>query len=435
MKLSIIIPVGKEETNFHLIQQIRNQFVDSEIILVCDSKFDRKNLASISYHQLLFIDNSTRAKALNEGSRCAKYSYLWFLHLDSNINNITPKDVERLEDNQLYYFSLAFENSLNTFNAIGANYRSKLLSIPFGDQGFLMSKKLFFFIGMFNEAISRGEDHEFIWRAKSLEVAITMLNKTIITSSRKYVSNNMSQTLLTIWRTIIQIIQFRKTTIKTIYLFFSKDPLSTQSKTRLRKETDDYFVNEFNALCLSIMKENIMQLQANKTNKIVIVNNGNDNSYIERLGLSNVGMMNIFSSELGISMKDAYDFSLGFVDQVVLTGSDIPEITHKILEKTADLLPVNNNIFYPTYDGGFCIYATKEKKVETIFTSVRYGLQTTLRDFVSHLTNYQIINNFLHDIDTLQDVKQLYQKWQAANNLSEKQKEMLSFLKNSKYIA
>ena len=42
MKLSIIIPIGKEETNFHLIQQIRNQFVDSEIILVCDSKFDRK---------------------------------------------------------------------------------------------------------------------------------------------------------------------------------------------------------------------------------------------------------------------------------------------------------------------------------------------------------------------------------------------------------
>ena len=120
MKLSIIIPVGKEETNFHLIQQIRNQFVDSEIILVCDSKFDRKNLASISYHQLLFIDNSTRAKALNEGSRCAKYSYLWFLHLDSNITNITPKDVERLEDNQLYYFSLAFENSLNTQNPTGA---------------------------------------------------------------------------------------------------------------------------------------------------------------------------------------------------------------------------------------------------------------------------------------------------------------------------
>src|SRR6056300_1555311 len=136
MKLSIIIPVGKEETNFHLIQQIRNQFVDSEIILVCDSKFDHKNL---------FIDNSTRAKALNEGSRCTKYSYLWFLHLDSNIKNITPKDVEKLEDNQLYYFSLAFENSLNTLNAIGANYRSKLLSIPFGDQGFLMSKKLFFF--------------------------------------------------------------------------------------------------------------------------------------------------------------------------------------------------------------------------------------------------------------------------------------------------
>src|SRR6056300_807571 len=189
MKLSIVIPVGKDEKNFDLIQQIKNQFLDSEIILVCDSQCDRANLENIHCHQLLFIDNSTRAKALNEGSRYAKYSYLWFLHLDSNITNITPKDVERLEDNQLYYFSLAFENSLNTFNAIGANYRSKLLSIPFGDQGFLMSKKLFFFIGMFNEAISRGEDHEFVWRAKSLKVAITMLNKTIMTSSRKYVAN------------------------------------------------------------------------------------------------------------------------------------------------------------------------------------------------------------------------------------------------------
>ena len=160
---------------------------------------------------------------------------------------------------------------------------------------------------MFNEAISRGEDHEFIWRAKSLEVAITMLNKTIITSSRKYVSNNMSQTLLTIWRTIIQIIQFRKTTIKTIYLFFSKDPLSTQSKTRLRKETDDYFVNEFNALCLSIMKENIMRLQVNKTNKIIIVNKRKD-FFFTVIKLYKIFLRQIYSSVLSIFTKHLIKF-------------------------------------------------------------------------------------------------------------------------------
>ena len=53
MKLSIIIPVGKDEKNFHLIQQIKNQFLDSEIILVCDSQCDRANLENVHYHQLL----------------------------------------------------------------------------------------------------------------------------------------------------------------------------------------------------------------------------------------------------------------------------------------------------------------------------------------------------------------------------------------------
>jgi glycosyltransferase A (GT-A) superfamily protein (DUF2064 family) len=434
MKLSIVIPVGKDEKNFHLIQQIKNQFLDSEIILVCDSQCDRANLENVHYHQLLFIDNSTRAKALNEGSRYAKYSYLWFLHLDSNIQNINPNDLFSLDEKKLYYFSLAFDNSWSHFNAIGANYRSKLFQIPFGDQGFLLSKKLFFFLGMFNETLNRGEDHELIWRAKSLHVAIQALPKTIITSARKYKAKILFQTIITVWRTIIQIIQFKKKQVQNIYIFFSKDPFSLQSKTRLRKETDNDFVNQFNRLCLSIMKENIVQLQNNETNKIVFVNNGHDNSYIEQLGLSNLGIMNIYSSELGISMRDAYKFASSFVDHVILTGSDIPEITADILKNSADLVNNNSNIFYPTIDGGFCIFATKDKNLETVFTSVQYSSNATLKNFVSYLTKYQIENYFFHDIDTLEDIQKLYQTWKVTNPLSTKQKEMLMFLEESNWL-
>ena len=79
-------------------------------------------------------------------------------------------------------------------------------------------------------------------------------------------------------------------------------------------------------------------------------------------------------------------------------------------------------------------FATKDKNLETVFTTVQYSSNTTLKNFVSYLTKYQIENYFFHDIDTLEDIQKLYQTWKVTNPLSTKQNEMLMFLEKSNWL-
>jgi hypothetical protein len=93
---------------------------------------------------------------------------VWFLHLDSNISLIDYLDFEKVDDQKINTFLLKFDDEKLKYNSVGANLRTKYLNLPFGDQSFIINKKLFNFIGEFTEGLDKGEDHEFIWKAKTI---------------------------------------------------------------------------------------------------------------------------------------------------------------------------------------------------------------------------------------------------------------------------
>lgn len=51
---------------------------------------------------------------------------------------------------------------LSGLNAIGANVRSKVFGLPFGDQGFLIRKEVFTNLGGYPVDCYYGEDHLFV---------------------------------------------------------------------------------------------------------------------------------------------------------------------------------------------------------------------------------------------------------------------------------
>ena len=177
MDLSVIIPVARREHDFKLIKQLREKFKDCEIIIVSDETNDFIKSAKLQVNQLHLVQNSSRAKALNKGANLSTSKNLWFLHLDSNIEHIQLPDVMGLDESTVSTFLLEFDQANCWWIAVGANFRTKTFGIPFGDQSFLMSKKLFNFVGGFNENLSLGEDHEFIWRIKSLHIKLNIINK------------------------------------------------------------------------------------------------------------------------------------------------------------------------------------------------------------------------------------------------------------------
>jgi hypothetical protein len=188
-KISIIIPVYKQETQLEALLADLSPIKDrAEIIIKSEG---------------------SRAKSLNAGVASATRPFLWFLHADSRVNELNLKVLATaLEEkpDDLHYFGLAFDHDgpvLTIFNAWGANWRSRLFGVPYGDQGFCLSKKQFVKANGYPEDVTYGEDLLFIWHARQAGLHLHRLPSKLLTSARKYNQRGwLRLTLLYQWRWI-----------------------------------------------------------------------------------------------------------------------------------------------------------------------------------------------------------------------------------------
>ncbi len=166
--VSIIIPTASNETRLGILLNDL-ECADAEIIT---------------------SSGITRAKSMNSASSKATREYLWFLHADSRVSLDNLKALEMsLQENSesLRYFNLAFDGGFATnINAWGANIRSRVFSMPYGDQGICISKTLFDKIGGYREDVPYGEDLIFVLTAKNFGIKLQNIPSKLLTSSRKY---------------------------------------------------------------------------------------------------------------------------------------------------------------------------------------------------------------------------------------------------------
>lgn len=147
-------------------------------------------------------EGSGRAAQMNAGARIAVGAQLWFLHADSRLDEKTiPALLRRLGQypDWLLYGELKFLDGatpLMRLNEVGAFLRSRLLGMPFGDQGLCIRKKLFHDLGGYPENVLYGEDHVFVWRARQRAIALRPIEAPIYTSARKYRDRGWLKTTL-----------------------------------------------------------------------------------------------------------------------------------------------------------------------------------------------------------------------------------------------
>ena len=142
--------------------------------------------------EIIVSSETTRAKSLNIGAAQAKRKFLWFLHADSVMGrysfNALLHALER-HPARLHFFDLIFTEggpSLMKINALGANFRARILGVPFGDQGLCIRKDLFFKLGGYPEDAEYGEDHLFVWQARRHKIQLHPVGAKIGTSARAY---------------------------------------------------------------------------------------------------------------------------------------------------------------------------------------------------------------------------------------------------------
>ena len=189
--LAIVIPAGPGDRTWEgLLPQLAAARA-REVMLVL-AQGDDEVMGALPANVTVIRSAAGRARQLNAGAVRADADWLWFLHADSRIVAATLYALHRFvetDETAIGYFDLRFLRDgprLMFLNTLGALVRSRLLGLPFGDQGLLMPRRVYDAIGGFGEHVGAGEDHAAIWSARAHDIPLRALRAPIYTSARKY---------------------------------------------------------------------------------------------------------------------------------------------------------------------------------------------------------------------------------------------------------
>ncbi|MGV8942834.1 glycosyl transferase family 2 [Thermomonas sp.] len=197
--LAIVVPAGPGDIAWQgLLPQLVPAAAREILLVLPDDTTDAPN--NLPANVRTVRASAGRASQLNAGANTGVARWLWFLHADSRVDATTLAAVAAFvaEDaDAIGYFDLGFLDDgpwLTALNAAGANLRSRIAGLPFGDQGLLMPRRVFDALGGFDLSLPSGEDHALVWKARHAGIPLRRLAAPIYTSARKYAQHGW-------WRT------------------------------------------------------------------------------------------------------------------------------------------------------------------------------------------------------------------------------------------
>lgn len=187
-KISIIIPAKTGDKAWQGLSIFLSQWLGVFEILIVTAEKPNTLPEGVQWVK----GRGGRAENLNDGAKVASAPYFWFVHADSSFEKKAVDVLIGKMDKKpkgLFYFDLKFAQdgpALMPLNSWGANFRSRFLGVPFGDQAFCIDRQSFEKAGQYNETLKNGEDHLFVWQCRHSKVPVLPINEVITTSARRY---------------------------------------------------------------------------------------------------------------------------------------------------------------------------------------------------------------------------------------------------------
>jgi len=203
-KISIIIPTINEANNLPLLLSDLS-FIQKkgEIIIVDGGSKDKTiDVANIYGAKVFKSKERNRGLQLDIGAKNSKGDWLIFLHADTRLTNDWFKKINTVlkgGENYIYYFKFKINNKKIIYRVLEilVNFRCQFFKQPYGDQGLIMHRTIYFKNKGFRK-IPLMEDIDFISRLNNKK-DLKQLNLPIFISSRKWEKTNIFLQALKNW--------------------------------------------------------------------------------------------------------------------------------------------------------------------------------------------------------------------------------------------
>jgi len=142
-----------------------------------------------------------------------------------------------------------------------------------------------------------------------------------------------------------------------------------------------------------------------------------------------------YGEDLGERMKNGMmdSFAQGF-DPVIVIGSDIPDLPVAFIRESFAALQTYDTVIGPALDGGYYLIGFRQESfLPEAFKGIEWGTNTVLTQTLGILRDHQRTAYLLpplRDIDTLEDLRGLFQKHEGTPNCQR----TMSYLNNSQIL-
>ena len=221
MLISVIIPTLNEEANLPVTLRQLAERADIELIVVDGGSMDGTVEIAQQFTPFVFVTQPGRAQQMNLGARHATGDILLFLHADTFLLPGALDELQRriVGDGAVGgAFDLNIDSPRRLCKLIAkmASRRSRLLRLPYGDQGLFVWRQVFDALGGFPD-IPIMEDVAF---ARQLRRAgrLTFIRSGLVTSGRRWNANGVLKTaFVNVWVTLLFFLRLPPRQLRRIY--------------------------------------------------------------------------------------------------------------------------------------------------------------------------------------------------------------------------
>jgi rSAM/selenodomain-associated transferase 2/rSAM/selenodomain-associated transferase 1 len=198
-RISVIIPTLNEADNIEKTIERIGTAKNREIIVVDGGSHDNTVPLAKSLGATVITASPPKARQMNTGAAAATGNILLFLHADTWVpERFDEHVINALSQSNVVAgaFALRIDSPASAFRRIErlANWRSRRLRLPYGDQGLFMTSELFRQMGGFCD-IPIMEDFELARRLRKKGEVVT-LAVSAVTSARRWQRRGILRTTL-----------------------------------------------------------------------------------------------------------------------------------------------------------------------------------------------------------------------------------------------